>query len=146
MHINCRFLEVDAVNSEEDAVRWSINAAVQRGNIYCSESGREQFREEWKKELRMESQRYRGLASALSDSEHCRIIGGIADRLSSRFAPLLNGRRLRFGTSQACHSQPCEAEVQQSTVVVDSLFQELQVYRPQIINTAQSGGAFENGD
>ena len=57
MHINCRFLEVDAVNSEEDAGRWSINAAVQRGNIYYSESGREQFRDEWKKELRMESQR-----------------------------------------------------------------------------------------
>jgi hypothetical protein len=46
MHINCRFLEVDRVNSEEESVRWSINAAVQRGNVYCGERDREQFRVE----------------------------------------------------------------------------------------------------
>jgi hypothetical protein len=36
----------------------------------------------------------------LPDSEHCAIIGGIADRLSSEFAPALSGGRLRFGISQ----------------------------------------------
>jgi hypothetical protein len=100
VHTNCQFLQVDDINNEEEAVTWSINAAVQRGNAYCSQSGRERFRDEWKKELRRESQRYRDLATALSDSEHCKIIGGIADRLSSKFAPRLNGGRLRIGTSQ----------------------------------------------
>jgi hypothetical protein len=36
----------------------------------------------------------------LSDFEHCAIIGGIADRLSFKFADILSGRRLRFGISQ----------------------------------------------
>lgn len=102
MHTNCRFLEVDGINNESEAIRWSINAAVQTRSrlVYSSESGREAFHEEWKKELRKESQRFRALRTPLSDSDHCTIIGGIADRLSSKFTSILSGGRLRFGISQ----------------------------------------------
>lgn len=99
MHFNCQFLVIDQIPNEEEAVRWSINAALQRNNVYRSESNRDHFREEWQKELRTESQRYRH-PEAVSDSEHCEIINGIADWLSAKFAHLLNAGRLRFGTSQ----------------------------------------------
>jgi len=99
MHANCRFLEIDGIRCEADAVTWSVNAAVQRNRVYCRESGREAFREAWKEELCKQTQRY-AQGTALSDSEHCKIIAGIADRLSLRFPEVLSRGRLRFGTSQ----------------------------------------------
>jgi hypothetical protein len=98
MHVDCQFLVIDQIPNEEAAIRWSINAAVQRNNVYLSESNRDIFRE-GRTELRTESQLYRQL-DVVSDSEHCKIIRGIADRLSAKFAHLLNAGRLRFGTSQ----------------------------------------------
>jgi hypothetical protein len=41
------FLKVDGISNKEDALRWSINAAVQRNKVYKSDENyeqREQFR------------------------------------------------------------------------------------------------------
>jgi hypothetical protein len=100
IHTTCRFLERDQINNEEEAVKWSVLAAIQRNKVYSCDTDHEYFRQEWRKELRKESKQYRQREDSMSDSEHCKIIGGIADRLSAKFAHLLNGERLRFGTSQ----------------------------------------------
>jgi len=93
------FLKRDGVSTEEDAIRWSVNAAVQRNRVYRSYEGRDEFLAEWTRMIREESKRYRS-DQPISDNEHCGIIGKISDDLSDAFGSLLNNGRLRFGTSQ----------------------------------------------
>ena len=94
------FLEVDGIRTEEEAIQWSINAAVQRNRVYRSFDRRQEFRADWKRIIRNESRRYRSLCESLSDSQHCGIIRVISDHLSTAFAASLNNGRLRYGTSQ----------------------------------------------
>lgn len=98
--MNSKFLEVDGIKTEADAIRWSVNAAVQRNRVYRGYERREEFRAEWKRMIREESQRYRSLDEPMCDSQHCGIISMISDHLSATFATSLNNGRLRFGTSQ----------------------------------------------
>jgi hypothetical protein len=97
------FLKVDLIATKEQALTWSINAALQRNKVYKSEENfeiREHFRNEWGKHLIDESGPYREPARLVSDEQHCAVISKISEQLSSKFGQYLDGGRLRFGTSQ----------------------------------------------
>ena len=98
------FLKVDGVSTEEQAVLWSINAALQRNKVYKNDYSNEfrmRFHNEWAKLIRKESEPYRQQGSQpASDERHCAAIGRISDELSNTFGEYLSGGRLRFGTSQ----------------------------------------------
>ena len=56
------FLKVDGISSEEGAVTWSINAALQRNKVYKNDEdygSRERFRTDWASLIREESKAYR---------------------------------------------------------------------------------------
>jgi hypothetical protein len=98
-----RFLEADGVKTEEDAMRWSLNAAVQQragGKVYRNDEGRPEFRSDWAKLIREESQPYSQPTQPVSDVQHCAAIRRISDTLSLRFGASLIDGRLRYGTSQ----------------------------------------------
>jgi hypothetical protein len=97
------FLKVDEISTEDQAVIWSINAALQRNKVYTSDEDydrREKFRAEWASLLREESEAYRKPDQCISDEQHCAAIARISDKLSNAFGEYLTGGRLRFGTSQ----------------------------------------------
>ena len=94
------FLQVDRIHTEDEAITWSINAAVQRNTVYRTENDRSKFRAEWARLIRQEAQAYRQPAEPVSDIEHCAAIRRIADALSQKFGPCLVDERLRYGTSQ----------------------------------------------
>ena len=101
--MNDLFLKVDGVSSEEQAVTWSINAALQRNKVYKSDKDYERrvtFRAEWASLIREESKAYLTPTKPISDDEHCAAIARISDKLSSEFGAYLVSGRLRFGTSQ----------------------------------------------
>jgi hypothetical protein len=101
--MNNLFLKVDGIDSEEQAVTWSINAALQRNKVYKNDEDyerREKFRAAWANLIRAESKAYRKPTQPISDNEHCAAIAGISDELSCQFGAYLIGGRLRFGTSQ----------------------------------------------
>jgi hypothetical protein len=101
--MNGLFLKVDGVGNKEQAVTWSINAALQRNKVYKNDEyyeQREQFRAEWAGLLSDEAQAYKSLEASVSDEQHCAAIARIADTLSNKFSQLLDRGRLRFGTSQ----------------------------------------------
>ncbi len=103
MTMNDLFLKVDGVREEPEAMTWSINSALQRNKVYTStgdNGGRAEFRNEWAKLMRKESEPYRQPAFSVSDDQHCAAIGRISDELSRRFGKYLSDGRLRFGTSQ----------------------------------------------
>jgi len=97
------FLEMDGVENNTQAMRMSLLAALQRNKTYVHgvpDPTRKQFRAEWEKLIRDESERYAHCHEVVSDSEHCAAISRISHALTHRFAPYLVGGRLRFGTSQ----------------------------------------------
>jgi hypothetical protein len=101
--MNDLFLRVDGVGTEEQALTWSINAALQRNRVYQSEENyeeRDRFRAAWADLLIRESQLYRTPAAAISDDEHSAKIEQISAELSEAFGGILTDGRLRFGTSQ----------------------------------------------
>lgn len=95
------FLDVVRVKTEEDAITAAINAAVSTrggGKFYATEDSRKRsaLKDEWKKLLRQESQRYlRG--EQVSEDQHCESISKIAETLSSKFKDCLSDERLRYG-------------------------------------------------
>jgi hypothetical protein len=97
------FLKVDDIYNEDQALTWSINAALQRNKVYMNDENydrREEFRAEWKELIRAESRIYRSPGHPVSDEQHCAAIARVADALSSKYGEFLSGNRLRFGTSQ----------------------------------------------
>jgi hypothetical protein len=101
--MNNLFLKVDGVDSEEQAMASSINAALQRNKVYKNDEDyerREKFRAVWANLIREESKTYGKPAQPISDHQHCAAIARISDALSSQFGAYLMGGRLRFGTSQ----------------------------------------------
>jgi hypothetical protein len=99
--MNDLFLRVDGVSNREQALKSSINAALQRNKVYKNDENyerREQFKAEWARLLSEEANAYKGTEPPISDERHCAAIARIADSLSNRFSELLDGRR--FGTSQ----------------------------------------------
>jgi hypothetical protein len=98
-----RFLELDRVQTEGDAMTKSFAGALQRNPTYrkgVSERKKKEFRAEWAKLIRQESQRYVQPAQPILDDQHCAAIRSISKRLSDNFADILRDGRLRFGTSQ----------------------------------------------
>jgi hypothetical protein len=93
------FLEADGVRTAEDAIRWSVIAALQRNRVYRTddELARAEFRSAWANLIHEESQAY---GQPVSDRRHCDAIRRISEKLSSRFSASLIGGRLRYGTSQ----------------------------------------------
>lgn len=101
--MNDIFLKVDGVSKREEALKWSINAALQRNRVYRNDEDygtREEFRVKWETLLSEESEAYRKPSQPISDEQHCAAIARIANALSTEFGELLSGGRLRFGTSQ----------------------------------------------
>jgi hypothetical protein len=97
------FLKVDGIATKEQALTWSMNAALQRNKVYKNDENyeaRERFRKEWGRLLNQESEPYRESTRLVSDEQHCTTIARIAEELSSKFGQYLDGGRLRFGTSQ----------------------------------------------
>jgi hypothetical protein len=97
------FLKVDGIQNKEQALKWSINAALQRNKVYKSEDHyelREKLKEEWGKLLCEEAQAYKNPSEPISDKQHCAAIARIAGALSAEFNDILAEGRLRFGTSQ----------------------------------------------
>ena len=96
------FLIGDGVRNEPDAMRESLNAALQRNKTYQDDARnaeRTALRTAWAELIRQESSRYAD-PSPVSDDEHCKAIRRISDAVSQRFGVHLVGGRLRFGTSQ----------------------------------------------
>ncbi len=96
------FLEQTGVRNEYVAMRESLKSALsQRKNrVYSREevgNEREDFRGEFSRLIRAESQRY---TQAVSDADHYAAIRRISDTLSAKFTPILKDGRLRYGTSQ----------------------------------------------
>src|ERR1700761_5790302 len=101
--MNELFLRVEGISNKDQALTWSINAALQRNKVYKNDENyeqREQFRTEWGRLLSKEADAYRSSSSSVSDEQHCAAIARIADTLSNQFSHLLSDGRLRFGTSQ----------------------------------------------
>jgi hypothetical protein len=101
--MNDLFLKVDGVRTNEEALRWSINAALQRNRVYKSDDDcacRTAFRNEWARMLSEEAKAYRKPAQPISDKQHCAAIIRMSDELSSTFSDCLSEGRLRFGTVQ----------------------------------------------
>ena len=101
--MNNLFLKVDGINSKEQALVWSIKAALQRNKVYKNKEHyerREKLRQEWARLLSKEAQAYKNADHPISDEQHCAAIARIADALSSEFGEILAEGRLRFGTSQ----------------------------------------------
>jgi hypothetical protein len=101
--MNNLFLKIDGVGDKDQALTWSVNAALQRNKVYKNDENygqREQFRTEWGRLLSEEANAYKSLKSPVSDDQHCAAIARIADTLSNQFSQMLDGGRLRFGTSQ----------------------------------------------
>ena len=97
------FLKLDGVSKNAEALNWSINAALQRNKVYKNDENyerREQLRDEWARLLSDEANAYKAPESPVSDEQHCASIARIADTLSNKFHEILDGGRLRFGTSQ----------------------------------------------
>lgn len=97
------FLRADRISTEEQAMIWSINAALQRNKVYKNDENyevRERFRARWAELIREASQAYRKPTMPISDEQHCAAIARISDELSKTFGEYLIGGRLRFGTSQ----------------------------------------------
>jgi len=106
MHSNCPFIVEEEIHNAAEAIEQSFKDSVGnagRGqNVYraaSEELDHHPFYESWEEEMRKAAERYRQ-PEAVSDSEHCQIIGGIADRLSAKFADLLDSGRFRYGVSQ----------------------------------------------
>jgi hypothetical protein len=94
------FLAATGVSNEECAMRNALQSALQHNKTYEAGSdfgGRELFRSAWAGHIREESSAY---TRPISDSQHCETVQRISERLRLQFGPLLNGGRLRFGTSQ----------------------------------------------
>lgn len=97
---NGPFLRALVVGTSADGQRNALLAAVRRNKIYAagaSGTDREEFRRSWGALLIERATTY---YTPVTDSDHCRIIGEIADLLSSRFGCILTRGRLHFGTSQ----------------------------------------------
>jgi hypothetical protein len=94
------FFKRDRIRTEDEAIVWSVNSAVQRNRVYRNYDRRNEFRAEWMRMIRKESQRYHSVVEPMSDSQHCKIIARISDGLSAAFGASLNNGRLRYGTSQ----------------------------------------------
>jgi hypothetical protein len=101
--MNDLFLKIDGVSTEEQAVIWAINAALQRNKVYRNEENydkREKFRAEWANLIREESKAYVRPLKPISDGLHCAAITRVSESLSAKFGEYLYDGRLRFGTSQ----------------------------------------------
>ena len=101
--MNDLFLKVDGISNKDQAVTWSVNAALQRNRVYKNEenySRREQFKVEWRNLLFEEAKAYKNPKEPISDEQHCAAITRIASTLTSKFSDILEGGHLRFGTSQ----------------------------------------------
>lgn len=97
------FLKVDGIQNKEQALKWSINASLQRNRVYKNDDHwevREKLRNEWERLLCKEAQAYENPSDPISDEQHCAAITRIADALSAEFGDILVEGRLRFGTSQ----------------------------------------------
>jgi hypothetical protein len=97
------FLKLDEIGTREQALTWSINAALQRNKVYKEDEGydrRETFRTEWARLLSREAKAYKHPEQPVPDEQHCAAIARIADSLSGQFGDILGGGRLCFGTSQ----------------------------------------------
>jgi hypothetical protein len=78
--MNNLFLKVDGVDSEEQAMASSINAALQRNKVYKNDEDyerREKFRAVWANLIREESKTYGKPTQPISDNEHCAAIARI---------------------------------------------------------------------
>jgi len=95
-----KFLEGNHVRNEEDAMRNSIRAALQRNKTYqnnISRRDRRQFREALKTRLRNCSSNYQEI---VADKDHLQRITEICDQLSNQYGHILLEKRLRIGTVQ----------------------------------------------
>jgi hypothetical protein len=98
--MNSPFLEAMDVKSTERVMKESLSSALGRNPTYSGEevgNERVQFRTEWAKLIREESERYTEL---VGDVAHCQAISRISKALSDKFCNILLGGQLRYGTSQ----------------------------------------------
>jgi hypothetical protein len=94
------FLHKTRVNNEDDALRNSLRAALQRNPTYAQNVGfqeRSTFRVRWAELLRDISYQY---SSQVDDESHLQNISNICDVMTREFGPILHGQRFRLGTSQ----------------------------------------------
>ncbi len=99
------FLELTRVETEQDTMKESINAAVgvrRGGKIYATDDGNERraFKTEWAMLIRKGSARYTHPAEPITDEQHCESIRRIIGSLSTRSKKCLNNELLRFGIAQ----------------------------------------------
>lgn len=100
--MNDLFLELTGVETEQDAMRESINAAVavrRGGKIYATDSGNERraFKTELAMLIRKESERYTHPAEKILDEQHCESIRRIIGNLPPRSKKCLLNEHLRWG-------------------------------------------------
>ena len=100
--MNDLFLELTGVETEQDAMKESINAAVgvrRGGKIYATDDGNERgaFKKELATLIRKESERYTHPARKILDEQHCESIRRIIGNLSSRSKKCLLNEHLRWG-------------------------------------------------
>ena len=94
------FLEKFKISDTEDAKHKSLRAALQRNKTYVngtSTNDRKVFRDAWAALIVETATKYK---QEVTDPVHCHNVAQITESLSNRFAPILMGDRLRFGTSQ----------------------------------------------
>lgn len=94
------FLNKTKVHNEQLAISNAIQAALQHNPTYTPNASYESkiaLRAKWAQLLRNIARQYN---SPVDDGVHVQNIRNISDVLSNEFAPILQGRRLRIGTSQ----------------------------------------------
>jgi hypothetical protein len=97
---NDAFLQKVRVADPNKAMINSLRAALQRNKVYSTSSNqqdRSRFRLAWSKLIAKSSAKY---SQPVEDGPHCETIAQISQELSDEFAQILEGGKLRFGTSQ----------------------------------------------
>ena len=97
---NDLFLKATQVTNEEQAIRNSIQAALQRNTTYkrpYGDSEKTALHIDLKKQLHKEAEQY---TSPASEAEHCEAIRRIATTVSGTCENFLVGGRFRYGTAQ----------------------------------------------
>jgi hypothetical protein len=97
---NDAFLQKVRVAEPNKAMSNSLRAALQRNKVYSTSSNqqdRSSFRLAWSELIAKSSAKY---SCPVDDDAHCKTIEQISQELSDKFERILEGRKLRFGTSQ----------------------------------------------
>ena len=100
--MNDEFLTVTGVATEAAAMADSLNSAIQQrqNKVYAQEEGgseRQEFKAAWATSMRDKAKNYQ---SSVSDADHCKVIRDLSKEISERFGNILQGGKLRYGTSQ----------------------------------------------